>query len=295
MPIDLHSHTTASDGSLSPTELVLLAKRNGLTALAVTDHDTLDGLPEALAAAAHAGIELVPGIELDVAYPPLRKFHLLGLFVDPEDAGIRDRLRQLKANRASRNERMVERLGEIGVPVSMEDVAAESGGGQIGRPHVARALLKKGIVRTLQEAFDRYIADGAAAHVPKDKITLEEGIALIHGAGGVASMAHPLSYTDDPAVLPEEFKRMRALGLDAAECLYSAHTADQSLWLIEAARAAGLLVTCGSDYHGDIRPSVRLGGVTEGFPGPDWILDELKERRASARSGARGHAGGGEG
>src|SRR5438874_2275827 len=214
--IDLHAHTTASDGSLTPTELIVLAAEEGLTAIAVTDHDTVDGLPEAAEAARQMRIELVPGIELAVAYPSGR-FHMLGYLIDYGNNTLTDRLLRLKENRANRNIRMLERMKELGLPITLEDVVAESGGGQVGRPHMAMALVKKRVVSSVKEAFDQYLADGAPAHIPKDKITVEEGIGLIHAARGLAVMAHSNSLNLDDAALAGELKRLRDLGLDGLE------------------------------------------------------------------------------
>ncbi len=278
--IDLHAHTTASDGSLTPTELVALAKSSGLTALAVTDHDTTDGLQEAIRAGGAAGIELVPGIEMAVSYPSGR-FHMLGYLIDPDGRELNDRLKMLKENRVRRNERMIQRLRELGIPVTLEEVAAESGGGQIGRPHMALAMMKKGVVSSVKEAFEKYLADGAAAHVPKDKILPEEGIHLIHSAGGLAVMAHPASIKLDPAALRSELRRLREVGLDGLECYYSSHAPEWRDALLCMAADAGLLPTGGSDFHGAARPDVRLGGVDQGQPAPSRLLDELTRRRGS--------------
>src|SRR5687767_1727374 len=167
--IDLQSHTTASDGSYTPTELLRLAKEVGLAALGVTDHDTVGGLEEATRAADEVGVELVPGIEMSVDYPQ-GEFHLLGYYIDFRDPGFLSRITYLQENRFNRNEVMLRKMRDIGFDISMEEVVAESGGGQVGRPHMARALLKKGYVSTVQEAFDRYLADGKPLHVPKVKL-----------------------------------------------------------------------------------------------------------------------------
>lgn len=286
--IDLHAHTTASDGSLTPTELVVMAAEEGLTALAVTDHDTLDGLAEAEEAARQMRIEVVPGIELAVTYPSGR-FHMLGYLIDRNDPDLNSRLILLKENRANRNLLMVEKLRALGFDITLDDVIAESGGGQIGRPHMAAALVKKGMASSRQDAFDRYLADGAAAHVPKDKITVEEGIALIHAAGGLAVMAHPSSLNLYDGQLAEELIRLRELGLDGVECYYSQHTPEQTDSLLDMARRAGLLATGGSDFHGDAKPLVRLGGVIGDMPAPDALLAAMKERKVemAARTGGR--------
>ncbi len=181
---------------------------------------------------------------------------------------------------------MVERMQELGLPITLGDVVAESGGGQVGRPHMARALVKKGIASSPQEAFDLYIADGRPAHLPKDKITLEEGIDLIHAAGGLAVMAHPDTLRMDDAGLAAELPRLRDLGLDGIECYYSRHTPGRTASLLAMAREAGLLATGGSDFHGAIKPDVRLGYVDGDRPAPDALLFALKDAK-ERRSGVQ--------
>ena len=276
--IDLHAHTTASDGSLTPRELVALAVEIGLQALAVTDHDTVDGISEAMSAAGELGLELVPGIELAVDYPPGR-FHMLGYFVRPDSQELCGRLRELKENRARRNIRMVDRMRELGLPVTMDDVAAESGGGVIGRPHMAKALMRKGIVASVRDAFNQYLAEGAPAHIPKDKIQVREGIDLIHSAGGLAVVAHPISLGLEPENVVPELRRFKEMGLDGVECCYSQFTPEQVNFYLAAAGEVELLPTGGSDFHGAAKPSVRLGQIIDGGPVPYEMLRELKKAR----------------
>jgi hypothetical protein len=275
--IDLHAHTTASDGSLTPTELIALAAEIGLSAVAVTDHDTVDGLTEALEAARSRSLECVPGIELSIAYRP-GKLHLLGYFIDPAHPGLCERLRVLKENRARRNERMIAKMQALGLPITLEEVAAEAGSETIGRPHMALALAKKGIVGSVQEAFDRYLADGALAHVPKDKIALEEGIALIQSAGGLAFLAHPHTLKLAADTLPAELLRLREMGVDGVECYYSQYDPARTSQFLQLAREAGLLASGGSDFHGVTKPHVRLGCVDGDRPAPAALLAAMKER-----------------
>ena len=275
--MDLHAHTTASDGSLSPAELVHLAVSCGLGALGVTDHDTLAGLPEALESASGCGIELVPGVELSVEYPG--HFHLLGYLFDPAYAPLDDRLRYLRDHRASRNVRMLEKIQECGLPITLEDVRAEAGGEVLGRPHMAKALVRKGIVDSVKEAFNRYLADGRPCHVPKAKLTPEEGIALIRAAGGVPVMAHPFTLKMDPEKLEAELCRLKECGLGGIECYYSQHSPDQQNLFLGIARRLDLVATGGSDFHGDTKPHVHLGVVTGGGPASLELLDRLKAER----------------
>jgi predicted metal-dependent phosphoesterase TrpH len=274
--IDLHAHTTASDGSLTPTELVALARERGLRALGVTDHDTVGGVEEAVAAGRLTGVEVVPGIELSVDYPH-GQFHLLGYFIDPRSAVLSDRLTALQENRRTRNTRMLERLQALGLPLTLEDVVREAGGGQIGRPHMALALVRQGVVASTQEAFDRYLADGRPGHVPKLKLPPEEAIPLIHAAGGRAVLAHPYSLRfPDTAAFDVEIARLREAGLDGLEAYYSQHTPEQTARFLALAARVGLLVTGGSDFHGRSKPHVHLGVVHDGQALPDELLEALR-------------------
>lgn len=279
--IDLHSHTTASDGSMTPTELVRHAKEVGLSALGISDHDTVGGLDEATAAAAEAGIELVPCIEISVDYPQ-GEFHLLGYYVDYHNPDFLGRIQYLQDNRVNRNGVMVRKMQELGFDITMEEILAESGGGQVGRPHMGRALMKKGYVSSVQEAFDKYLADGKPLHVPKVKLSPAEAIDLVHQAGGVAVVAHPkyMEYATE-AELAAELARLKECGLDGLECYYSQHSEAETAQYLRLAERLGFLTTAGSDYHGVSKPDVPLGIVYQGRGGDDAILDGLK--RAAGR------------
>jgi predicted metal-dependent phosphoesterase TrpH len=283
--IDLHAHTTASDGSLTPTELVALARETGLSALGVTDHDTVGGLPEATAAARDAGLTLVPGVELSVDYPH-GQFHLLGYFVDFTHAPLLDRLQYLRDFRFRRNEKMIELMQQAGLPITMADLEREAGGDVIGRPHMALAMVRKGIVSTTQEAFDRYLADGKPCHLPKVKLSPPEAIDLLHGAGAATVLAHPkyLGVTD-PAALRAELSGFREMGLDGIEVYYSQHTEAETALYAGIARDLGFVVSGGSDYHGASKPHVKLGVVFQGTAVPDWVLQNLKGDRERRKQG----------
>lgn len=283
--IDLHSHTTASDGSLTPAELAALAAGRGLTCLGITDHDTIGGLAEAEQAAAAVGLELVPGVEISVDYSG-GEFHLLGYFIDYRNALFLDRLSYLQENRFNRNQVMLRKMRDLGFEMTMADIEAEAGGGQIGRPHMARALLKKGYVDSVQEAFNRYLADGQPLHVPKVKLAPPEAIDLVHLAGGAAVLAHPryLGF-DDPADLEVEIEQLAGAGLDGLECYYSQHSEAQTRLYLEIATRHDLVVTAGSDFHGISKPDVELGTIYQGRAGDSSLLEPLRES-------ARSHAGG---
>jgi predicted metal-dependent phosphoesterase TrpH len=284
--IDLHAHTTASDGSLTPTELVALARETGLSALGVTDHDTVGGLPEATEAARAAGLELVPGVELSVDYPH-GQFHLLGYFVDFTSQALLDRLQYLQDYRFRRNEKMVALMQQAGLPITMEDLEREAGGDVIGRPHMALALIRKGVVGTTQEAFDRYLADGKPFHIPKVKLGPAEAIDLLHSAGATTVLAHPKYLgVGDPSALRAELARLKELGLDGIEVYYSQHTEEETALYAEIARELGFVVSGGSDFHGASKPHVKLGVVYQGDAVPDTVLAELRAARMTEQTDA---------
>ena len=278
--IDLHAHTTASDGSLTPAELVGKAHALGLTALAVTDHDTLAGLAEARAAARGIGLDLVPGVELSVE-DDAGRFHLLGYGFDPGNDALAQTLITLRRSRAARNEQMAQKMAALGLPVTMDDVRAEAGEDAqvIARPHFARALIKKGVVTSVAEAFDKYLSTGKPLYLPKEVLTPHDAIALIHGAGGVAVMAHPGLVPLDEAALADRLESLaREDGLDGLEAYYSQHSpADTDRFLALAAHL-GLLVTGGSDFHGIAKPHVPLGVVFNGKPASPTLLNDLRAR-----------------
>ena len=265
MYADLHTHTTASDGTFTPAELVRAAANCGLSVVAVTDHDTVAGLAEAAREAAAAGIGFVPGVELSVEGSP-GKCHLLGLGIDPQNAVLRQTLAEVSGRRQSRNARMTENLQALGVPLTLAEVtAAAPPDANVGRPHFAQALVDKGIVADLSEAFDRFLGDNAPAYVPSASLAPGEAIALIHAAGGLAFLAHPGLVRLAPGeTARERLAALKVLGLDGIEVFYPKHTVPQIDRFQSLARDLGLLVTGGSDVHGANKPDVPLGVVVDG-------------------------------
>lgn len=279
--IDLHAHTTASDGSLSPTQLVQAAHALGLSALAVTDHDTLGGLAEALQAAQLVNMTVVPGVELSVEDDGGR-FHLLGYAFNPHDQAMQDALAHLRESRARRNTLMAQRMADLGLPLTMDDVRAEAGPDSqvVARPHFAQALLRRGLVSSVQEAFDRFLASGKPLYLPKQVLTPRDAIALIHNAGGVAVMAHPgLVPLGDEALAARIAALASESGLDGLEAYYSQHTEAQTARFLDIAQQNHLLVTGGSDFHGTPKPRVPLGVVYQGRPAPASLLSTLYAHR----------------
>lgn len=279
--IDLHTHSTVSDGTDPPAAVVALAATVGLSALALTDHDTLDHLAEARAAADVHGLRLVPGCEisceLDGRAPG--SMHLLVYFADESSGPLRDRLGALQAARAERNHRILAALREHGVDVSLDEVLARAGPGSVGRPHVARVLMEKGYVGSIQEAFDRWLARGRPAYFERTRLRPEEAIEVAHASGGVAAIAHPGSLELEPRLLDELVGRLAAAGLDGLECEYGGYGAETRSGLAALARRHGLAVTGGSDYHGDNKPGLGVGTGRGDLAVPDALLHALEARR----------------
>lgn len=281
--IDLHAHTTASDGTFSPRELVAHARELGLRAVAVTDHDTFDGWEEALAAGEELGVEIVPGIELSVSGVE-GKFHLLGYYVVRESA-LKQKLDWLQDQRNSRNERIVAKLQELGLQVTYERLLEIAGEGTVGRPHIAQMLIEAGAVETVQQAFDVYLADGALAHLPKEVLEPQEAVALIHEAGGIAVWAHPLRPPSTrlrapmDEIVEQQIANWKSWGLDGMEVFYGDYEPSEAQWSHEMARKYELIGTGGSDFHG-ANKTMRLGEVNDGARVPDEVLDILKSCRS---------------
>lgn len=270
--IDLHCHSTASDGVLPPAKVVAAAAAIGLTAMALTDHDTTAGLDEARAAGVRLGIEVVGACEFSVAVP-WGEMHLLGYFIEPGDRDVEAFLTAARADRTRRARDMVSKLVGLGIPISYEDVARESGGGAVGRPHVARALFQTGRVNTIQQAFDRYIGRGRPAFVEKALPSLADVADLAHAKGGVVSAAHLKSFGT-----VANLSKLKADGLDAVETRHPSHSGDYLATITDAALALGLARTGGSDWHGESDPAgthAQLGSMQV----PDEWLAELRLRR----------------
>lgn len=278
MSVDLHTHSRQSDGSDTPSELVTAAAAAQLSALALTDHDTLGGIAEADQAARAAGIELVPGTELSLSWDP-GGMHLIVLFLRPGSGPLQDRLTSLQAARASRNERMVDRLRELGFEITLDEVAREAGEGVTGRPHFASVLVAKGYVADIPEAFDTLLAKGRPAYLKRDLLEPGEGIRLARESGGVPILAHPHTLGHDTsAQFAATFEFLTDAGLVGIECLYPGYETDRRQGLIKTARSFGLVPSGGSDYHGTYKAGLALGtGWENDLSVGDEVLGELRE------------------
>lgn len=279
MPVDLHTHSTASDGSDPPARLVARAAELGLGTIALTDHDTLEGIPEAAAAAALAGIGFVPGVELSLAWDA-GTMHLVVLWLDPAPGPLQDRLAELQRGRSARNERMLERLAALGIEITPEELAAEAGGGSVGRPHLAAILVRRGVVADIAGAFDAYLARGRPAYVDRVRLTPEEAIGLARRSGAVPVLAHPHTLgVENRAEMAAVLDRLVAAGMVGIECHYGGYDADGRAGMVALAGRFGLVAAGGSDYHGTYKPDVALGTGRVGLWVPDSVLGELAATR----------------
>lgn len=274
--IDLHTHSTASDGSYKPAELIDYAKSLGLNAIALTDHDTSEGNFEASAQAEKIGITFIPGIEISADYGK-GNIHILGYFIDPADKKLRVTLKELVDYRIDRNHKIVAKFRELGFDIVYSEVEALAGSEVVGRPHFAKLLIDKGYASTTQEVFDNYLASGKAAYFPKKRLTPQDSIELIRNAGGFPVLAHPGQYKfPDEKTLRNTLEELISLGLKGLEVFYSDHTPEQTALYIRLANEYGLTVTGGSDFHGSMKPAIKLGLGRGLLNIEDNILTDLK-------------------
>jgi len=254
---DLHSHTTASDGDLKPSELVSLAGQRRLGALAITDHDTLKGLPEGLQAGDAWGLMVIPGIEISAIFEP-GTLHMLGYFgVHP--AGLEADLDKVQQARSERFPKIIHRLNDLGLMITMEEVSALAGDAQIGRPHIAKALIARGYVKTFDEAFDRWLSKGKPGYVEKEKLSGEEAVKLILKHGGVPVLAHPTTLELDDTALKDFIAQIKDCGLKGIEVYYPEHSRAQTRFYRDIARSLDLIATGGTDFHGHDHGGANLG------------------------------------
>jgi len=256
--VDLHIHTTASDGKYSPDVIVARAAETGLKYISITDHDTIDGITPAIKAAkSYPGLTLIPGVEISTDLAD-GEAHILGYFIDYASPDFQKELEKFRDSRLGRGQRMVAKLNELGIKIDWSRVQAIAGDGAIGRPHVAQAMLEKGYVKTFEEAFDKYIGHGGPAYVEREKMTPQEAVALILSAGGIPVLAHPFTVKDSEAMAAA----LKEAGLIGIEAYYKDNTPAQTAAMLELAEKYGLIATGGTDYHGiDESKEVMIGGV----------------------------------
>lgn len=276
--VDLHTHTTASDGSDSPAELVRKAFDAKLSAVAITDHDTTAGLDEAVATGAALGIEVIRGCELGVRSEH-GELHILGLWLPTDASTLHATLEELRRHRNERNERIVENLRLLGMDITYDEVRALSGGISVGRPHIALALYLRGYINTPQEAFDRFIGHGGPAYAPKKVLSPAEGVRLLASCGATVSLAHPMLMRCPPEWLDDTIADLKTAGLDAIEAYHSEHSHQDERRCVDIADRHGLALTGGSDYHGKAKPAISLGKGRGGLRVAAHVLENLKKQR----------------
>lgn len=273
--IDMHTHTSASDGSMTPDELVRHAFERGLAAVAVTDHDTVDGVSQALEEGDRLGIEVISGVEISVDFPT--EMHLLGYFPNGHCESILKTLEGLRKRRELRNPKIVNRLNELGFDITMEEVNSNAEGSNVGRPHIARVLIEKGYVGSMSEAFEKYLGVDRPAYFRKDKLLPQEGIGEITRAGGIPVLAHPIFIGLTYEKLDQLVGELGEYGLKGIEAFYSWHTEEQTSELLKIAEKQGLLVTGGSDFHGSFKPDIEIGIGAGSLKVPYSLLAALKQ------------------
>lgn len=278
--IDLHIHTTASDGSLTPSEVLQLARKLKLAAVAITDHDTVTGVREALRVGVPIPIKFLTGVEIS-AKPPSQfnlstTFHILGYGIDIENAELNQTLLLLQNARKDRNPKILDRLRQLGMPISLAEVEKAVGNGQIGRPHIATATVEKGFAESIDNAFDRFLGKGKPAYVDKFRITCKQAIALIKDAGGLPVLAHPyLLNLPDNETLEDLIVHLKGLGLMGIEVYYPEHSQAHVEHYTSLAERHRLIMTGGTDFHGTLKPEIQIGSGAGDFYVPYDIYEQI--------------------
>jgi 3',5'-nucleoside bisphosphate phosphatase len=273
--IDLHTHTSFSDGSQTPTELVAEAVDRGLSAIAITDHDTVEGLAEGVAAGERLGVRVVPGVEINLEHDRVT-MDLLGYFIGgwPNDE-LKDQLAELRIFRDERNGRIVARLAELGYPLDASDLEALAENGAVGRPHIGEAMRRRGYVASIGEAFERFLRRGAPAWVDRQRLSLPHALKLLRASGGLPVLAHPGIIRTDDRGLERIVREAARQGMVGIECYYPLHDEATVRRCLDLAAKYALAPTGGSDYHGSVKPKTRLGIGAAGRPLPDELLEGL--------------------
>lgn len=280
LKIDLHIHSTASDGTLSPLEILRRAHQLNLGAIAITDHDTMAGVKDALAQGIPPSLKFLPGVEISVLPPPLfpylGSFHFLGYSIDPDNTLLNHTCSELQQARKNRNPRILKLLNELGFHITLTQVQKEAGECQLGRPHIAQVMLKKGYVKSINEAFDRYLSQGKPAYVDKYRLDCAKAIEIILGAGGVPVLAHPfLIQTQNDKILEDLVITLMEMGLKGLEVYYPEHSPEKTAHYAKIANRRRLLMTGGTDFHGSLKPEIQMGSGKGNLSIPYAIYEKL--------------------
>lgn len=282
---DLHCHSTASDGTLSPRDVVKLAHQNGISAMALTDHDTIAGIDDAAAAAADLAIDFIPGIEISAEFPHPGTLHILGYGIDPKSKSLHELTQTLLAGRDNRNPKIIAKLQELGISITMQEVEAKAQGDVIGRPHIAAVMMEKGYVSSIKNAFNEYLAPGGKAYFDKERLTPRQAISMIRDAGGIAVIAHPVQLRlQNSSQIETAVKDLVDSGLGGIETIHSDHSPADIEQFTAYAKKYNLVTTGGSDFHGTNKTHIDLGFVN-GRRVPRAMFDDLRDALASLRGG----------
>lgn len=273
--IDLHTHSTRSDGSMTPDELVRHAFEQGLEAIALTDHDTVGGVRSAIERGKSLGMEVIAGVEIGVSFKT--EMHMLGYFFNENFSSLEKTLDELKVKREQRNVKMVKKLNELGIDIALSEAEDLAKGGIVGRPHIAQVMVNKGYAGSVREVFEKYLSVGKPAYFKKEKLTPEEGIREITKAGGVAVLAHPIYLNLNQEELDSLLGQLAEKGLKGIEAYYTYNTQEQTDMLLKLAERHGLAITGGSDFHGNYKPEIEIGSGLGGLRVPYGLLAELKK------------------
>lgn len=274
--IDLHTHSTFSDGTFTPLQLVKYAEEKGLKAFAITDHDTTEGIKEAKSI--ETNVEVISGVEISTRYDK-KEIHIVGLYVNENDADLNKQLKYYREKRVTRNFEILEKLNSLGVDITIDDVKESCTGDVISRAHIAKALVSKGFVGSYTEAFDRYLGDNKCAYVPRETLNYEESMELITKAGGVPVLAHPLLYKMGDTNLENMMVKLRQKGLKAVEVYYSTHSNSDTQHVMAMANRVGLIYSGGSDFHGATKPKIDIGTGMGKLAVPYEILEKIRGER----------------
>lgn len=274
MAVDLHTHSTYSDGSATPGEIVAAAVGAGLSGIALTDHDNLDGIAECRAATIAAGIAFIPGTELSVQWRD-RSMHMLVYFLEPGDGPLQSRMEELRRGRADRNSEIAQRLRSIGIDLTLEEVAATAGGTVVGRPHFAAVMIAKRYVATVGEAFDRYLANGRPCYVDRPRLAAIDAITLADDSGGIAVIAHPHTLGLTAPEYAAAFEELVEAGLGGIEAYYGEYAPELRARIAEICSDLGIVATGGSDYHGSYKPHLQVGTGKGDLRVPDHAMTDL--------------------
>lgn len=277
--IDLHTHSTASDGTFTPSEVAYEAHKKGLSAVALTDHDTINGLNEFKQACEEFGIESISGVEISAKYE--KEMHIVGLLIDETDTELAEKLDELKKAREVRNKKVLELINKQGMEITADDILSQTDGATFlntGRAHIARAMLNKGYVASIDEAFVKYLGKGMSCYVSRKTYSPKESIEMIKKAGGLAILAHPVYITEDYDKLFNLLTELKEYGLDGMECLYNCYSESFSKICFDICDKLGLVKSGGSDFHGGNKPNVELGKVSGGYVPYEFLLNMKKQR-----------------